>query len=152
MQKKQKQKQSAAFVMLIVMLVTLLSGCATFENFQSTFLNADAADKDTVRIGVFEPLSGKEKEHGELELQGIELAHELYPEILGKKIELVYADNQSDVDVAATVAEDLLEKKVSVVSWKPWKHFITGRRRIFCKSKNPGHNHHLDQSSCHKQQ
>lgn len=104
-----------AVIMIISMCTALLSGCATFENFKSSFLKDKSKDNDTIKMGVFEPLSGKEKAHGELEVQGIELAHELFPEVLGKKIELVYADNKSDMDVAATVAQDLVEKKVSFV-------------------------------------
>jgi len=101
--------------MLIFLFTTLLSGCTTLNNFTSTFLTGDTEDTDVIRIGVFEPLSGKEKEHGELELQGIELAHELFPEVLGKEVELVYADNKSDIDVAASTAKDLVDKKVSIV-------------------------------------
>lgn len=112
---QKKLKKSAAFVMLVAVLAALLSGCTTLDNFTSAFLKSDADDASVVRIGVFEPLSGKDKEHGELELQGIELAHELYPEAIGKKVELVYADNKSDVDVAASAAQDLVDKKVSVV-------------------------------------
>ncbi|HHU16830.1 MAG TPA: ABC transporter substrate-binding protein [Clostridiales bacterium] len=102
-------------ILLILIITTLLSGCTTFNNFQETFFDTDAEENERIRIGVFEPLSGSEKENGELELRGIELAHELFPKVLGKDVELVYADNKSDVDVAATVAEDLVEKKVSVV-------------------------------------
>lgn len=112
---QQKQKRYAALVMLIIMCAALLTGCATFENFKDTFFTTDAKDKNAVKIGVFEPLSGKEAEHGKLELQGIELAHELFPEVLGQKVELVYADNKSDVDVAAAAAQDLVDKKVSAV-------------------------------------
>lgn len=112
---QKKQRQIAAIVMLIFLFTTLLSGCTTLNNFTSTFLTADAEDTDVIRIGVFEPLSGKEKEHGELELQGIELAHELFSEVLGKEVELVYADNKSDIDVAASAAQDLVDKKVSIV-------------------------------------
>ncbi len=110
-----KQRQIAAVVMLILLFTTLLSGCTTLNNFTSTFLTADTEDTDVVRIGVYEPLSGKEKEHGELELQGIELAHELFPEVLGKEVQLVYADNKSDIDVAAAAAQELVDKKVSIV-------------------------------------
>lgn len=115
MQRKKFKKKQIAAVLLILLSVVLLTGCATYSNFKSTFIETEADDTSTVRIGVFEPLSGKEEEHGELELQGIELAHELFPEVLGKKVELVYADNKSDVDVAATAARQLVEKKVSVV-------------------------------------
>lgn len=112
---QKKQRQIAAIVMLIFLFTSLLSGCTTLNNFTSTFLTGDAEGTDVIRIGVFEPLSGTEKEHGELELQGIELAHELFPEILGKEVELVYADNKSDMDVAASTAQDLVDKKVSIV-------------------------------------
>ncbi len=134
---QKKQKQSAAFVMLIAMLAALLSGCTTFDNFSSAFLKSDADDASVVRIGVFEPLSGKYKEFGELELQGIELAHELYPEAIGKKVELVYADNKSDVDVAASAAQDLVDKKVSVVlgSYKSTLSLVGGE--FFTKAKIP---------------
>jgi len=108
------QKRIAAIVMSIMLCTVPLSGCTTLENFQSAFLGTDA-DEDVIRIGVFEPLSGKDKEHGKLELQGIELAHEMFPESAGKKVELVYADNKSDVDVAASAAKSLVEKKVSIV-------------------------------------
>ena len=110
-----RKKKTAAIAVLIILLNALLAGCTTFENFSSTFLASGDDSKNIARIGVFEPLSGKDKEHGKLELQGIELAHELFPEVIGKKVELVYADNQSDVDVAVFAAEDLIDKKVSVV-------------------------------------
>lgn len=110
-----KYKIIAIHVIIMLMITTLLSGCTTFENFQETFLGTGAEKNEKIRIGVFEPLSGSDKENGELELQGIELAHEIFPKVLGKDVELIYADNKSDVDVAASVAEDLVKKKVSVV-------------------------------------
>jgi branched-chain amino acid transport system substrate-binding protein len=110
-----KYKTIAIYVMLILITTTLLTGCTTFNNFQETFLDTDTEKNERIRIGVFEPLSGSDKENGQLELQGIELAHEMFPKVLSKDIELVYADNKSDVDIAASVAEDLVEKKVSAV-------------------------------------
>lgn len=113
---KKKQRRTTAFAALSILLcAAMLTGCATYQNFKSTFIETEADNTAVARIGVYEPLSGKDKDHGKLELQGIELAHELFPEVLGKKVELVYADNQSDVDVAATAARQLVEKKVSVV-------------------------------------
>jgi branched-chain amino acid transport system substrate-binding protein len=134
---QKKQKQSAAFVVLIAMAASLLSGCTTFDNFTNTFLKSGSNDASVVRIGVFEPLSGKDKDHGKLELRGIELAHELYPEVIGKKVELVYADNKSDVDVAASAAQDLVDKKVSAVlgSYGSTLSLIGGE--YFAKAKIP---------------
>jgi hypothetical protein len=135
-------------ILLILIITTLLSGCTTFNNFQETFFDTDAEENERIRIGVFEPLSGSEKENGELELRGIELAHELFPKVLGKDVELVYADNKSDVDVAATVAEDLVEKKVSVVlgSYGSFLSIVGGE--YFTEAKNSGYCNNLFKSSC----
>lgn len=73
-------------VLFILIITTLFSGCTTFNNFQETFLNTNTEVSEQIRIGVFEPLSGSEKENGELELRGIELAHEMFPKVLGKKL------------------------------------------------------------------
>ncbi|MDF3001642.1 MAG: hypothetical protein K0Q48_1761 [Bacillota bacterium] len=111
-----RQRRTAGFAALSILLcVAMLTGCATYSNFKSTFIETETDNTAVARIGVFEPLTGKDKEYGKLELQGIELAHELFPEVLGKKVELVYADNKSDVDVAATTARQLVDQKVSVV-------------------------------------
>lgn len=88
-----------------------LAGCSTFDNFKEAFINKNPQSDDTIRIGVYEPMSGSDKEQGQLEVQGIELAHQLYPEVLGKKVELVYADNKSDLDAADTAMADLIKKQ-----------------------------------------
>lgn len=101
---------------LIAGVVSLIfTGCTTFDNFKEAFINKNAQQGDTIRIGVYEPMSGAEKEGGELEIQGIELANQLYPTVLGKKVELVYADNRSDIDAAETVMADLMKKQPLVV-------------------------------------
>ena len=124
-------------MLIIWCIIILFSGCTTFENFSGTFLAAKEEQTGVIRIGVYEPLSGKEKEHGELELQGIELAHELFPEALGKKVELVYADNKSDVDVAASAAQDLVDKKVSVVLGSHGSTLSLVGSEYFTKAKIP---------------
>jgi branched-chain amino acid transport system substrate-binding protein len=124
-------------VALLVAISAALSGCTTYTNFKETFLTVEDEESDVVKIGVFEPLSGKDKEYGELEKRGIELAHELYPEVLGKKVELVFADNQSDVDVAATVARELVDKKVSVVLGSYGSTLSLAGGEYFAKAKIP---------------
>jgi branched-chain amino acid transport system substrate-binding protein len=54
-------------------------------------------------------MTGANAAWGEYEMRGIELANKLYPEVLGKKIELVVADNKSDVVEAANAAARLVE-------------------------------------------
>ncbi len=65
---------------------------------------------DVIKLGVFLPLTGDNAAGGELELRGIKLANKLHPEVLGKKVELVVADNKSDKAEAASVAARLIEK------------------------------------------
>lgn len=85
----------------------LFTGCGGEEK---------AADQNVVKVGVFLPLTGDNAAGGELELRGIKLANKLHPEVLGKKVELVVADNKSDKAEAASVAARLIEKdKVSVL-------------------------------------
>jgi branched-chain amino acid transport system substrate-binding protein len=91
-----------------------LTACESYDNFADAFLREERPD-DVVRIGVFEPLSGQDREFGESELAGIELAHSLRAEAIGKPVELVIADNHSDIDEAFSAAKSLVEKKVAVV-------------------------------------
>lgn len=75
---------------------------------------------DVIKIGIFEPITGANAAGGQLEVEGIKLANKLYPEVLGKKVELVIADNKSDKVEAATAAARLVEKeKVTAIigSW-----------------------------------
>jgi branched-chain amino acid transport system substrate-binding protein len=85
-----------------------------YDNFAAAFLRAEPKG-DVIRIGLFEPLSGKDKEFGLLERTGVELAHKLYPEVLGRPIELVVADNRSDLNEARVAAEILADKDVALV-------------------------------------
>jgi branched-chain amino acid transport system substrate-binding protein len=78
----------------------------------------------TVKLGVFEPMTGANAAGGAMEVEGIQLANALYPTVKvgGKeyRIELVVADNKSDKVEAANAAQRLVDKdKVHVVlgSW-----------------------------------
>ncbi|MDR1573479.1 MAG: ABC transporter substrate-binding protein [Clostridiales Family XIII bacterium] len=100
--------------LLLAGAAVCLTACETYDNFADAFLN-EAPPDDVVRIGVFEPLSGQDKASGEQELAGIELAHAVRAEAIGKPVELVISDNRSDIDEAFSAAKSLVEKKVSVV-------------------------------------
>lgn len=112
-----KKKTTAAICLLLS--VGLLTGCTTFNNFKNAFFSGNNKNTEpeerTIKIGVFEPLSGENKQQGNMELMGIELANEMYPEILGKKVELIVADNQSDIYVAETVIQELVAQKPSAI-------------------------------------
>lgn len=117
--------KKALSLMLVVLLAVsvVLTGCAKPAAPASggEAASSDAAKaSDVIKLGVFEPLTGANAAGGELELEGIKLANKLYPEVLGKKVELVIVDNKSDKVEAATAAARLVEKeKVSAIigSW-----------------------------------
>lgn len=81
---------------------------------------AAPADSDVIKIGVFQPLTGANAAGGQMEYEGIQAAHAVKGEVLGKKIVLVPVDNKSDDVEAATAAARLVEsEKVCAVigSW-----------------------------------
>ncbi|MEI8216651.1 MAG: ABC transporter substrate-binding protein [Eubacteriales bacterium] len=92
----------------------LLSGCTSYNNFIAGF-QPQGTEEKTVRIGIFEPLSGADAKYGELEKRGIELAYGLYPKILEKPVELIVEDNNSNPDYAQIAAKNLITKRASVV-------------------------------------
>lgn len=96
-------------LVLVVCLTTGLTGCTTYTNFKNAFFGTDTVAKEkTIKIGVFEPTSGSMKTQGKEEVMGIELAHDLYPTACGKTVELVYADNKSDMYEAEAAIQELI--------------------------------------------
>lgn len=97
------------------MVMGLLSGCATFEHFKTGFIDKPQDQKATLQIGVYEPMTGMDAEAAEQEIKGIELAHEMYPTVNGKIVELVYGDNSSDIDAAETAIKEIIVKEPMVI-------------------------------------
>ncbi|GFZ34429.1 branched-chain amino acid ABC transporter substrate-binding protein [Clostridium zeae] len=110
-------KRKLAIIISAVLAVgTVLSSCQVEKVSDSK----SSGSNDTIKIGVFEPLTGANAGGGELEVEGIKLANKLYPEVNGKKIELVIVDNKSDKVEASNAASRLVEKdKVTAIigSW-----------------------------------
>lgn len=101
--------------MTAVLTVTMLTGCTTFNNFKEAFLQQKKSSDVTIQIGIYEPMSGADSDAAKAEIKGIELAHEVYPNIGGKIVELVYSDNSSDIDAAETAINNLISKKPDVI-------------------------------------
>ncbi len=97
-------------IILSLILVLGLVSCGSGGEEKPTTDVGDTDSGDVIKIGVFLPLTGESAGGGELELKGIEMAHKLYPEVLGKKIKLEIADNKSAKDEAASAASRLIEK------------------------------------------
>lgn len=112
-------KKKIALILAIVMVCSsFLAGCGKKEPTSGDASTTN--DSDVIKIGIFEPLTGANAGGGALELEGIKLANKLYPEVLGKKVELVIADNKSEKVEAANAAAKLVEKdKVTAIvgSW-----------------------------------
>jgi branched-chain amino acid transport system substrate-binding protein len=90
------------------MILSLFTGCS--NNEEATSETNASSDSDVIKIGVFEPLTGENGGGGLQELDGIKYANKMYPEVLGKKVELVIVDNKSDKGEATTAASRLIEK------------------------------------------
>jgi len=83
-------------VLLAALLVLALAGTALAA--------------DTIRIGVYLPLTGRTAFGGQLELEGVQMAHKEMPELLGKKVELIVVDNKTDKVEAANAVKRLVER------------------------------------------
>ncbi len=65
---------------------------------------------EPVKIGVYLPLTGQNAFGGQLELEGVQLAHKEMPKVLGRDVELVIVDNKSDKVEAANAVMRLTSK------------------------------------------
>ena len=104
-------KKLIAILLCMVMVLSMVA-CGGEKNPNTT-------DEKVITIGVFEPTSGQNGAGGKKEILGIQYAHSLYPTVTinGEeyKIELTYADNQSDSSKAPTAAQQLVSKGVAAV-------------------------------------
>ena len=100
-----KMKKLLSVLLASAVMIGAMTGCGGDKK-----KDEKKADGDTIKVGVFLPLTGDNAAGGELELRGIKLANKLHPEVLGKKVQLVVADNKSDKAEAASVAARLIEK------------------------------------------
>ena len=104
-----------ALVVVTFLVITLLTGCTTYENFKSAFISKGATESATITIGVFEPVTGSDSKAAEAEIRGIQLAHTAYPNIGDKTVGLVYTDNSSDIYAAETGIKNLISYKPNVI-------------------------------------
>lgn len=88
------------FSLSAILVLGMLSGCS----------KPTTSGSDVIKIGVFEPMTGANAAGGQMTVEGIKLANKEFPEVLGKKVELVIADNKSEKVEAANAASKLIEK------------------------------------------
>lgn len=105
---KADAKKIIAFVVSLL-LVFCFTGCETFNAFKAAFIDPPKEITRVIKIGVLEPMTGADASDAQAELQGIELAHDLYPTLAGVEVQLIYADNQSDVTACPAAAQTLVD-------------------------------------------
>ena len=66
---------------------------------------------EPIKIGVYLPLTGQNAFGGQLELEGVKLAHKEMPKVLGRDVELIIVDNKSDKVEAANAVTRLTAKE-----------------------------------------
>lgn len=97
---------------LVLMLSLVAVGCGGADQDA----DQNAAQSEVIKIGVFEPLTGTNAAGGQMTVEGIKLAAKMYPDVLGKKVELVVADNKSEKQEAANAVERLItHDKVNLI-------------------------------------
>ena len=112
------RRKSYVVLMALVLILSLVAVGCSGSNQKDADQNGgqSAAESDVIKIGVYEPLTGTNAAGGQMTLEGIELAKEMYPEILGKKVELVVVDNKSEKQEAANAVERLItQEKVNLI-------------------------------------
>ena len=102
-------KKHLALLMTVAMGMGIFSACGN--------KTATPTEPEVIKIGVFEPLTGGSAAGGQMTVEGIELANKKVSEVLGKKVELVIADNKSDKVEAANAVSRLIEndKVVAII-------------------------------------
>ncbi|MBM7853947.1 branched-chain amino acid transport system substrate-binding protein [Desulfohalotomaculum tongense] len=106
-------KKFLTLVAMVMLVAVALVGCGGGEEAKSN--NAANNESDVIKIGVYEPLTGINAAGGEMTVEGIKLANKLYPDVLGKKVELVIVDNKSEKQEAANAVERLVNENVDVI-------------------------------------
>ncbi|MBR2527726.1 MAG: ABC transporter substrate-binding protein [Blautia sp.] len=104
------KKRLACILLSMGMVVSAMAGLA---------VNASAEENPTIKIGVFEPLTGENGGGGVQEAQGATYANEIRPTVtidgVEYNVELDVVDNKSDKTEAVTAAQKLVADDVVAV-------------------------------------
>ncbi len=113
--------------MLVCLIMVSLVGVATAET------------PTEVRIGVYEPMTGAMAAGGQMTYEGIELAHQQRPEVLGLPVRLILVDNRSDKLKQLLLLPVLFKRQSSCNYRKLRKRFGNVRRTGSAGCKSSGH-------------
>ena len=108
-------KKFLSLALAALMTAGCLVGCGSAKKTPDGI----TVEGDTIKVGVFEPVTGENGGGGSQEVLGIRYANKLVPSVtIGDKeykIELVEVDNQSDKTTAVTAASQLITSGVVAV-------------------------------------
>lgn len=108
-----RKKGIILLVSLLILSLTIV-GCSGDKKEDPK--QGEAPKEDVIRIGVYEPLTGDNAAGGQMTLEGMQLANKMFPQVLGKDVELVTVDNRSERAEAANAVTKLIDDhKVSVI-------------------------------------
>jgi len=74
-------------------------------------LGASSWAAEPINIGVYLPMTGSVAAYGQMAWSGIELAHKMEPDVLGRPVDLKLADTKSDKVESANAVSRLIEKE-----------------------------------------
>jgi branched-chain amino acid transport system substrate-binding protein len=75
------------------------------------WLSPGTGQADPIKLGLYLPMTGPAAAMGEMVWEGVQIAHQLEPKVLGKKVSLALVDTRSDKIEAANAVSRLLEKE-----------------------------------------
>jgi len=75
------------------------------------WLSAAVGRAEPVKLGLYLPMTGAAAAMGEMVWEGVQIAHQMQPSVLGRKITLALVDTKSDKIEAANAVSRLLEKE-----------------------------------------
>lgn len=108
------KKRVFLLILVFCLMMATLAGCTSNEDVDTGISDGEATDVDdsenTIKIGVFEPMTGASAAGGEMTIEGIKLANEELPTVLGKKVQLIIVDNRSEKVEAANAVSRLVDK------------------------------------------
>ncbi|MCD6569407.1 MAG: ABC transporter substrate-binding protein [Deltaproteobacteria bacterium] len=96
-------------VIILSMLLTIL-GCSKDEQDASFSKEHLSNYKETIKIGVYLPMTGPLADYGKRQWDGICVAHKIRPAVKDKKIDLILKDTKGDKEKAARVVSDLINQ------------------------------------------
>ena len=68
-----------------------------------------ASKANSVKLGIYLPMSGSSSVYGQAVFQGIKVAHTMRPTVLNRQVELILADTRSDKMEAANAVDKLIK-------------------------------------------